>query len=264
MGQKKIKIIGDQEQKTKGKKAHLKSGKAEEARLADMGQAALADFEKIQAKEKELEKAVVAQVKTKKAKPARQRSHRYQLLKKNFDVNKKYNPGEALDLITKNATAAFDESVEVHLVTREDKMNGSLTLPHSTGKQQKVAIATDDVIAKIQKGKIDFDILVASPVMMPKLARLARILGPKGLMPNPKNGTIGPRPEELKKKLEGGLVHFKTEPKAPLIHFSIGKVSLGKDKLLENFKAFIKAVNPNKVLKATLASTMGPGVKTQI
>lgn len=276
MGKKRIKVITEKET-TKSTKGRIKSGKAEEARLADMGQKALEDFERIQAKasprlaglgpEKELEKELTEGAKEtgKKAvkKPLRVRSKRYQNIKKNIEPGKSYSLDAAIDLVLKNASSGFDESVDVHL-NLLDKVSGNVTLPHKSGKQQKVAIADDKLIEQVGKGKIDFDILVATPEMMPKLGRLAKVLGPKGLMPNPKTGTISAKPEEVKKKLAAGLIHFKSEPKAPLLHFTIGKASFGREKLAENLNAFIKAVKPKNIHKVTLASSMGPGVKLEL
>ncbi len=264
--------------RTSRDKLKIKSGKADEARLADMGQKALAELEERQAKEKEssvppesstdsvlpagkagLQKKH-SEEKAKKAKPPKARSKRYQSIKKNIKSNNRYSITEALELIVKETKTSFDESLEIHLVLKE-KVSGLVTLPHGNGKKQKVAIATEKILTQIKKGKIDFDILVSPPAMMPKLAKAAKILGPKGLMPNPKTGTISKEPEKLKEKLESGQVHFKTEPKAPLLHFTFGKVSFGQKKLQENLKAFLSAVGENKILKASLCSTMSPGVK---
>ena len=140
-------------------------------------------------------------------------------------------------------------------------MRGSVSLPHGTGKQVRVLIADDKIIADVAEGKINFDILVAAPSMMPKLAKVARILGPKGLMPNPKTGTVTEDTAKRAKELSTGKVNFKTEPDQPLIHLLIGKVSLDDKKLEENISAILDAVGRHKISKATLSATMGPGVK---
>jgi large subunit ribosomal protein L1 len=270
VGKKRLIIMGEEtpsEKKKSKKPERLHSGKAEEARLADMGQKALEELEQIQKKEQKLEKEtakeIISKTENKKSKTIRTRSKRYQNIKKAINQSQKYSINEALEIIENNKLKSFDESVEIHLVTN-DKLSGSVSLPNLTGKKQRVAIADDKLIESITKGKIDFDILVAAPEMMPKLAKVASILGPKGLMPNPKTGTISDKPEEVKKKLEAGLIRFKTEPKANLIHFTIGKVSLGKEKLAENFEAFINAVKPKNILRASISSTMGPGIKLAI
>ena len=112
----------------------------------------------------------------------------------------------------------------------------------------------------IEAGKIDFDVLVASPEFMPKLAKFARVLGPKGLMPNPKNGTLTPKPEIKKKELEAGKFNLKTEKKAPLMHLSIGKMDMSSKELTENLEALLKALN-GKLLKVSIAASMSPSVK---
>jgi large subunit ribosomal protein L1 len=148
-------------------------------------------------------------------------------------------------------------------VVREAGTSVSLTLPHSTGKSVRVAIASDEVIAKIQAGEIDFDVLVAHPSFMPKLAKFAPVLGPKGLMPNPKNGTLTPNPEAAQKKLEAGTVTVKTEKKAPLMHVRIGKNSMETAQLTANLETLLKTLK-GKVLSMAIASSMSPGVKVVI
>ena len=138
----------------------------------------------------------------------------------------------------------------------------AVSLPHGTGKEVRVAIADEKIVAEIEAGKINFDILVAHPTMMAKLAKVARVLGPRGLMPNPKTGTVSPDPEKRAKELSSGQVNIKTEPGNPLIHMPIGKVSFEDKKIAENVKAVLKALG-TKVAKVTLSATMGPGVKVQ-
>ncbi|OGK38740.1 hypothetical protein A3F03_02360 [Candidatus Roizmanbacteria bacterium RIFCSPHIGHO2_12_FULL_41_11] len=181
-----------------------------------------------------------------------------------MDKTKVYPMTEALELLAKFQKAKFDETVELHLNTTRTGILGSLILPHGTGKTTKVAIADDQLIAEIETGKIDFDILFAKPEMMPKLARVAKILGPRGLMPNPKNGTITQNPHDLRKKYERGQVSFKTEAKSPLIHLSVGKFSFGDKKLARNINAILQAVKPENIQKIVLKSTMSPGIKIRV
>jgi len=242
----------------------IKSGKADEARVTDMSQKALEDLEKVQKHEKDLEKEIGETVKgAKKAKKAKVRSKRYKQIRAKIDKNKKYKSDQAIDIVLELATASFDESVEIHMVLT-DKLNGEVDLPYGTGKKQKIVIADDALLAKIEKNQLDFDVLVASPKMMPKLAKFARILGPKGLMPSPKSGTISENPEEIVKKMNAGSTRFKSEPKAPLMHFSIGKKSFGKEKLLANLKAFLTSVKRPNIVSVTIASTMGPSLKLDL
>lgn len=191
----------------------------------------------------------------------KQRSVRYLEAKKLIDPSKIYPLGEALALIKKTNLSRFDGSVEVHLNTTEKGIRGQVALPHGTGKQIKVAIADDELLAEIEKGKINFDILVSDPAMMPKLAKVAKILGPKGFMPNPKSGTISQDPEKLAKSLTAGQIQFKTEAEAPIIHLVIGKTSFSNKDLEDNFKALIAAIDSLKIKTAYLKATMSPAVK---
>lgn len=188
------------------------------------------------------------------------RSEKYKTALKLVDTKKVYALKEALEILPKLKVANFDETVELHINTIETGMSGTISLPHGTGKAVKVAIADDGVIESIQNGKIDFDILVATPQMMPKLARVAKILGPKGLMPNPKNGTVTANPEEVAKKFADGQMRYKTEAKNPLMHVIVGKVSFGDTKLSENIKAMLAALGMGKIKKVTLKSTMSPAL----
>ncbi len=198
-----------------------------------------------------------------KAKVAHQRSVRYVATRAQVDKTKTYDVFAAVELIKKLSYTKFDGTVSADVVLREIGDSITLTFPHTTGKTVRVAIANDEVIEAITAGTIDFDILVSSAQFMPKLARLAKVLGPKGLMPNPKNGTITENPELKKKELEGGQVTIKTEKKAPLMHVTIGKVSADTKDLVDNINALIAALGM-KALKMTLCATMSPSVKVSL
>lgn len=189
------------------------------------------------------------------------RSEKYKTAAKLVDKNKTYSLKDALELLPKLKIATFDETVELHINTVETGISGIIILPHGSGKQVRVTIADDSIIEDILKGKIDFDILIATPAMMPKLAKVAKILGPKGLMPNPKNGTITANPEEAAKKFAGGQMRYKTEAKNPIMHLIVGKTSFGEKKLAENIGAMLKAIDIAKMKKVTLKSTMSPAIK---
>lgn len=191
-------------------------------------------------------------------------SKKYQTLSDQFDKTKVYSLKEALETLVKLQRKSFDETVELHLNTATTGISGQITLPHGTGKVTRVAIATDELIAEVEKGIINFDVLVAEPEMMVKLAKVAKVLGPRGLMPNPKNGTITPKPEEIAKKYAGGQINFKTEAKAPIIHLTVGKISFGPEKLTENIEALVVAIKKANIVNATLKSTMSPGLKIKI
>jgi len=208
--------------------------------------------------------------KAKKEKKARVRGKKYVEKSSLVDKNKLYPVAEAVGLIKQTSFTKFDGTVELHInlnpqtLGEKKDLRGSVNLPHGTGKEVKVVIADDAVIDQITAGKINFDILVAHPSMMPKLAKVARILGPKGLMPNPKTGTVSPDPVKRAAELSHGQVNFKTEPDQPLIHMIVGKVSFDDKKLIDNIEAVVKAVGVGKIAKATLAATMGPGIKIAV
>ena len=180
------------------------------------------------------------------------------------DKNKLYPPKEAIELLKKVNIAKFNATVTLHLNLKERLPKVEVTFPYSTGKTKRIEIVTDETLVKIEKGQLDFDILIATPAMMPKLAKYARILGPKGLMPNPKMGTVTKDPEAKKKELEGGKTILKSEPKFPIMHINIGKIEQKTEELVANLETVINAVKPKNITSATLASTMSPGIKIQI
>lgn len=184
------------------------------------------------------------------------------------DKKKTYSLAEAIELVKKTSYTKFDGSVDVHvrLTTakkNDDAVRGTVTLPHGTGRERRVVIITEEMIEKIEKGWTDFDVAVATPDMMPKLAKLAKVLGPKGLMPNPKSGTVTPEPEKVAEELKGGRVEFKADS-LNNIHQPIGKVSWDAAKLTENFQTFVGALPKSRIKSVTLAPTMGAGVKVAL
>ena len=180
------------------------------------------------------------------------------------DSAKKYSLEEAVALLKKMKYTGFDESVEIHMNVEKTGLKGEVELPHATGKTVRVAIVNDAVLNELESGKMNFDILITHPSFMPKLAKYAKVLGPKGLMPNPKAGTISPTPEEVAKKFLKGTLRWRTEPKFPLIHQMVGKLSYDDAKLVENLKAFIEAVGKIHIFQAYLSSTMTPGVRIDL
>lgn len=266
MGKKRIAIIDDSKKKAPEKKDRkvVKTGK-EHGRITDMGAEALVETEKIKAKEKELEKLAKEKIKTdKKKKPrAKKRSRHYLKTQKKVDRHKSYLLPEAVKLVKETSISKFNGSVEVHLNVNEAGLRGEVSFPHSVGKKQNIRIFDESLIKNLEKGKVDFTLLVASPAMMPKLVKFAKLLGPKGLMPNPKNGTISESPEKRVQELTG-RTQFRTEPKAPLIHMTIGKVDNKEKELIENFQALIEAVRKKNIQKAVIKATMGPGIKVDL
>jgi len=217
-------------------------------------------------------------------------SKRYNTLKEKIDPIKEYNLTEAISLIKESGNLKFDGAVELHINTTIDtkqsdqQVRGIVSLPHGTGKKQKIAAVTADadkakkagaelaggeeLIKEIQAGKIDFDILVAEPAFMPKLAPVAKILGPRGLMPSPKNGTVSPDVVKAIEELSKGKVAFKNDNTGNL-HLMVGRVSFGEDQLKENIELAFNAVKTSRsssvkgsfIRNITLTTTMGPGIK---
>ncbi len=228
--------------------------------------------EKLIAKEAQPEKKEKKSKNKKVTAKKKTRSQKYQLVAKLVEHNKLYPLQEALTLLPKLKISSFDETVELHINTTEPGISGSFSLPHGTGKKTRVLIAdptidagtVDALVKKIESGVIDFDILIATPSAMPKLARIARILGPKGLMPNPKNGTVSDKPTEAAKKFEAGQIRYKTEAKLPVLHLSVGKLSFGDKKLTENIKTVMQTVQTAKMKKVTLKSTMSPAIRIDL
>jgi len=222
---------------------------------------------------------------------AKKISKRKQKLLEKIDKNKKYSVKEAIEKVKELQSAKFDETVEIALNLNVDPrhadqmIRSSVVLPHGTGKKVKVAvfakgdkideakeagadiIGDDELLKQIQEGNIDFDIVIATPDMMGVLGRVARILGPKGLMPNPKTGTVTPNVAQAVKNAKGGQVNFRTDKKGN-IHAGIGKASFDADKLEENLRVFVEKINKLKpasakgryILNGALSLTMSPAV----
>ncbi len=268
MGKKRIIIVdaGKPSEKTKKEKGQkiVKTSK-EAGRITDMGTIALAEAEKIKDKKKKLaeEAKTKETVKKKASVKTKTKGKKYLAARKKIDRNKAYPLTKAIKLAQETSITKFNGSVDVHLVVKEKGLRGEIQFPHPTGKQAKIVIADDKILKKIEKGKIDFTLLLATPAMMPKLAKFAKILGPRGLMPNPKAGTITDKPKETVKKM-AGKVQFKTEAKVPLIHLTIGKVNSKTKDLEANFEALVKVVGLRNIQKAILTSTMGPGIKIDL
>jgi large subunit ribosomal protein L1 len=203
----------------------------------------------------------------KKAKEAERkpkvRSKKYQAARAKIDKTKAYPLTEAIKLVKETSYSSFDGSVELHVVTKKVGTSANVTLPHSTGKEKKIEVAKETTIKKLEKGKIDFDVLLATPDMMPKLVPFAKLLGPKGLMPNPKNGTIIKSVSEAK-KFSANKINLKTEKKAPLIHTSVGKVKSPQKELEENIEAVLNGVGKRQIVRTYLTPTMGPSVRIQV
>lgn len=188
------------------------------------------------------------------------RGKKYQDAKKKVDSNKEYPIKDAVKLVKETSFVKFDATLELHIKVKKEGLNVSLELPHSTGKDKKIALADEKTIENLKNGKVDFDVLLATAEIMPKLVPFAKILGPRGLMPNPKNGTLLKNKEDVK-KFSLNKVLLKTEKDAPLIHTTVGKTGIEDKKIIENIEAILNAISKRQVEKAHLTSTMGPSVK---
>jgi large subunit ribosomal protein L1 len=273
MGKVRVTTIGDEEQELKAKEERERKKAQKQAREDSEDNTANEESKEQRAAQSNEQptEAPKEEVKTEGKKQKKEkfikkkvRSANYTAKVMSIDKNKAYSLAEALELLRKVKMAKFDETVELHINTTESGISGTMKLPHGNGKEVRVVIADDAILAEVEKGKINFDILVAAPSMMPKLARVARVLGPRGLMPNPKNGTISENPEEAAKKFQGGQMGFKTESKMPLIHLSVGKTSFEDSQLSENIKTAISAIKRDRIRKVTLKSTMSPGIRLQV
>lgn len=201
----------------------------------------------------------------KKAKAVHIRSKNYIAAKKKVESGKTYSIVDALKLLKEVSLAKFDSTVEMHITLAEKGVNKELELPFAAHKSKKVAIADDETIVKIEKGNLDFDILLASPAQMSKLVKLAKVLGPKGLMPNPKNGTVIADPEAKAKLLASkSIVTLKCEKDAPVIHLAIARLSHPEKNITANIKAVLDALATAHMRKVILKSTMSPAIKLTI
>ncbi len=222
-------------------------------------------------------------------------SKRFEEAKKLVDKTKTYSITEALVLVKKTATATYDEAVELHIhlginATKSDQqVRGTIALPHGVGKSKRVAafveaskedearqagadsVGGEELIEKIaQKGQVDFDVAVATPAMMPKLAKLAKLLGPRGLMPNPKTDTVGPNVSKMVMEQKAGKQSFKNDNTGN-IHQIFGRTSFTEEQLKENLTALLDTIKRLKPAAAkgvylkstTISSTIGPGIKIE-
>jgi large subunit ribosomal protein L1 len=276
MGKIRTRVIGNEEVEEKQKKAQKEKSaqKKLEKKAAKATSKATEALKEAEKKEKlEAEEGVEQPPKQtkkeeKKEEKAKEKAHvrgkKYRSARKSLDQSKTYTVKTALPLLKKVKFASFDESVELHLNVDQQGLKGEVELPFSTGKTVRVKIVDDALLDKIENGVIEFDVLIAHPSYMAKLAKFARVLGPKGLMPNPKAGTVSPNPEEVAKKFEKGTLRWKTEPKFPLIHQMIGKTSFEEAQLMENAQAFMNAVGKAHIKAAFIKTTMSPSLKLDV
>jgi large subunit ribosomal protein L1 len=212
---------------------------------------------------------------------------------KRFDRQALHGPGEAVDLVKSLAAAKFDETVEMSvrlgIDPRKDdqRIRGTVALPAGTGKTARVAVfaageaaaeareagadvvGADDLVQRVQGGFLDFDVAIATPDLMAQVGRLGRVLGPRGLMPNPKTGTVTTEVGRAVREFKGGRVEYRDDRKGGNVHVPIGKTSFDRQQLLENFRAVVDELQRAKpaaakgryMLAVTLSSSQGPGVR---
>jgi len=205
------------------------------------------------------EETVVVEETVKKT--TRVRGKKYLTARKQYDINKLYSLTEAIELTKKTTLSKFDGKIEAHILGVDMGNIGEISFPYLELGSKKIVILDDLILAEIKDGKVNFDILVATSVTMPKLLPFAKLLGPRGLMPNPKNGTLTDKPEEAVKRLSVAKTMIKSEKKAPAIHQVVGIVSQKTEEIIANINELIKVVKPIKIKKLVLCATMGPGIK---
>lgn len=222
------------------------------------------------------------------------RGKNYRKVAEQLDSSKTYNLAEAMDLAVKTNPTKFDASVEIHVRLGVDprqadqNIRSTVSLPHGTGKTVRVAVfapeadhaaakkagadvvADEDFLKQLDKEELNFDVLVATPQYMPRLGKYARLLGPRGLMPNPKSGTVATDVAKAVTEAKAGKVEYRVDKQA-IVHLSVGKVSFGAEKLVENAKTFFDSLQSQKpttlkgayVKSTSLSTTMGPGIKVE-
>ena len=224
------------------------------------------------------------------------RGKKYVEAAKSYDKSAQFETAEAIAQVKKNATAKFDETIEAHIRTgcdgrhADQQIRGAVVLPHGTGKVTRILVfakgakadeaqaagadfvGAEELIPKIQnEGWLDFDVVVATPDMMGVVGRLGRVLGPKGLMPNPKAGTVTMDVTKAINDIKAGKIEYRLD-KTNIIHVPVGKASFTEEQLADNFQTLMDAINKAKpatlkgayIKSATLTSTMGPGVKLNV
>ncbi len=204
------------------------------------------------------------QAKKVSAKPKKSRSKRYTHVRSLVDRTITYPLDQAIDLVKRISRTKAGNTLTADINYRQSGYSTEISFPHSTGQTVKVAIVDEKLLSQIEAGNIDFDVLLSEPKFMPKLAKHAKLLGPRGLMPNPKNGTITDNPAKRQKELEAGKIAIKSERKAPLLHVIIGQTDFPSEHLVANITHLVKTLNPTLISKLTLSSTMSPGVKVDL
>ena len=276
-------------EEAKEEKATAKAGKRSAKGIAEAEEKAAKEERKAHAGEAKAEEESKPKA---TAKPARSRLERqgknFRKAAEQIDKAKQYTLTEAVELATKTSPVKFDASVELHINLSVDprqadqNIRDNLVLPNGTGKTIRVAALADEgtdgadlagveaILKELEKGQINFDILIATPANMPKLGKYARLLGPRGLMPNPKSGTVATDVAKAVSEAKAGKVEYRVDKQA-IVHLAVGKVSFGAAKLEQNARAFFDSLQAQKptsikgayVKTTSLSTTMGPGIKVE-
>lgn len=274
MGKKKLTIMDDSVESEVKKEKPVKESEAVEEKAASQTEETKSEAKsEAPAKEKKTKKSKAA---VKKGQ-AKYRSLKYKEAAEKVEKSKRYGLNDAINSAKESSYSKFDGSLEVHLGTNAKNIRGLVSLPFASGKKLKILafgkgaeasgadlVGDDAKLNEIIRGITGFDVIVTTAEWMPKLARAAKILGPRGLMPSPKNGTIT---EDLKKavaEIQSGKVEYKTEKNGKVIHLTIGKVSQETDQISANMKILFNAIGKTKVKKAVISPSMGMGVKVDV
>lgn len=219
--------------------------------------------------------------KTKKNTPKTTRSKSYTSISELVEKNKLYTQPEAIELAKKTSRTKFDGTVEAHFVLNRKDQKINLSFPNPLNTESKrilvfgqasvannVILAGENTINDIREGRLvpgkDFDVVIATPEAMPMLAQIAKTLGPKGMMPNPKNGTISEKPDNAIKSMSAGQVYLKTQPEQPVLHVGFAKSSWETDKISENFEALTQSIGKDQIKKVFINATMGPSINVKL
>lgn len=252
----------------------------------DSSAAPLNDKKEEVADEKKIKKTKASKATQKKGK-AKYRSVKYKEAAQKSEKSKKYPLAEAIDLAKQTSYSKFDGSLEMHLSTNAKNIRGLISLPFASGKKLKILafgppslkasdgqgkeleelgaeIGDDEKLNEIIRGVTGFDVIVTTAEWMPKLARAAKVLGPRGLMPSPKNGTITSDLKKAVTEIQSGKVEYKTQKDSQVIHLTLGKVSQPTDEVVQNTKILFNAIGKTRIKKAVISPSMGIGVKVEL
>jgi large subunit ribosomal protein L1 len=273
MGKKKLAIIDDSAPK---EEAEVKQTQTIDDRRMEDGALKMENGESKENPSSTVKKTKKSKAAQKKGK-ARYRSVKYKEAAQKVEKSKKYGLAEAIEAAKSSSYSKFDGSMELHIGTGTKNIRGLVSLPFASGKKLKILafgkgaeqsgadiVGDDAKLNEIIRGITSFDVVVTTAEWMPKLARAAKILGPRGLMPSPKNGTITENLKKAVEEIQSGKVEYKTEKNGQVIHLSVGKVSQASDEIAQNTKILFNAIGKTKVKKLVISPSMGMGVKVDL